>query len=223
MSPIRSRPFRTTSAGLQTTKVLDTQLRVFASTLDVGNLIEGPRPKVALRPRIIQNIDWDTPTIEGDGSMIGFANRVSGTYSLNKTDGTSSFLDFGLNKLCRVVYGIDYSTQFYNDNGYVEYSRGSYQRIGEVQWTPPYVYADTGMTTRNTLSGTGQLDTSINLYTQNEYYLSIGVTDYDIGFSGGSEMIFRLRYSKNNDGISTGDDQITVRYVYFEDVPEGEP
>jgi len=219
MSPIRSRPFSTKINLGQQKAVLDGNMRSFSSSIDVGRSL--PLPEVPLKIRLVETVDWETPSYAGDGSMITYNNRARQFSSTNKDHGSTGYIYFAVNKFCTLGSAIRPSSQTGQDVGRIHVSAGSKQRINQPKWTAPISqYSDSDLkwyAISSNFSGSQLFSFSKNLKTNvsdlliqynNDY-------DYDIGDRGDSEMLIRIRYEKNNDGISSNNDEIEIDTWFF--------
>ena len=227
MSPIRTKPFRTRSAGQQTTKVLDGKCRVFPSTIDAGGFAT-PRPdvsQIALRAEFMRSNYWysDTPYNPVGGQyMIGYNNRISG-YSTNTGNNTEGYFIVRLNKMCRIHYDLTISSENNYDWGYVTLSQ-------KGNWNMPYIFVTTGspqyMISR--MSG----ETSVSGYIDMDNWAQTGGINgfsngpaYDIGVTGEDSLPYiLLAFEYDTDGSSSsGSNRFTINSLYVTDLPAYTP
>ena len=209
MSPIRSKPFKTRSAGLQTTKVLDGKMRVFASTSDVGNYA---KLYVPLRVRFLTSARWYSPeSTSNPDYMVGYNNRVSG-YSTNAFSNTEGHFIVAVNKMCRIYYDLTISSEPTWDRGYMRLSSKSTDWDSSV--TPS---SGSPINVINYLSGEQSVSGYADMTAWNTLY-NAG-PDYDLGGGGGGEeMLLSLQYDTSTSTLA-GDNVFTVNSLYVTEIP----
>ena len=214
MSPIRTKPFRTRSAGQQTTKVLDGKCRVFPSTIDAGRFATVKRDlsEIDLSVRFMKSSSWYSPeSTSAANYMVGYNNRISG-YSTNTSNNSEGYFIIAVNKMCRIYYDLTISSENGYDWGYIRLSRKGTYTVGSV-------YASTG-SQRDLIpriSGETNARAYIDMDAWNTAY-NYG-DNYDIGLVGGQgEMLLCLEYDTDG-SASSGSNRFTVNSLYVTDIP----
>ena len=218
MSPIRTKPFRTRSAGQQTTKVLDGKCRVFPSTIDAGRFATPKRDaaEIDLEVDYMRAQSWYSDTSDNpltNTYMIGYDNRIGGN-STNTGNSTEGYFIVRLNKMCVIHYDLTISSENNYDWGYMKLSR-------KGNWNMPYVYITSGYPQDliPRISGETSVSGSINLYDFANTFADPSY--YDIGIKGDDpDPYLLLSFEYDTDGsASSGQNKFTINSLYVTDVP----
>ena len=215
MSPIRTKPFRTRSAGQQTTKVLDGKCRVFPSTIDAGGFAIPRRDasELDLSVRFLNSNNWYRPNSTSAANyMVGFANRISG-YSTNQSNSSEGYFIVAVNKMCRIYYSFTISSENNYDEGLLRLSQKSGPGTTWGNNVSPYTGSQVNWITP--ISG----EVTVNSYADMIDVANYRGENYDIGIMGEhGEMMIELEYDKDGSAAS-GSDTFTVNYIYVVDIP----
>jgi|TARA_R100000479_G_scaffold1231_1_gene870 hypothetical protein len=217
MSPIRTKPFRTRSAGQQTTKVLDGKCRVFPSTIDAGRFAQVPAfgPGADLAVRFMTSAKWSSTTNVNDPEFgLGSSNAITGESSSQGQHNSDAYYIVAVNKMCRIHYDLTISSENNYDWGYFTLSSKS------TSYTPNNVGPTTGAPKNIQFSRiSGSTSRSGYIDMDSWRTLNSHSDNYDLGFDGDEgEMLVVVRYRKDG-SANSGDDKFTINSLYFEDIP----
>ena len=217
MSPIRSKPFGTKSAGQQTTKVLDGKMRTFSSSIDVGNFAQVPTISSGadLVVRYMTSALWQSSTNVNNPSFgIGASNAITGESNSQNMHNSDAYYSVAVNKMCRIHYDLTISSENNYDWGYFTLSAKS------TNYTPNNIGPATGSPKNiqfSRISGSSIRTGSVDMDSWRT--LNSHSDDYDLGFDGDEgEMLVVVRYRKDG-SANSGDDKFTINSLYFEDLP----
>lgn len=211
MSPIRTKPFRTRSAGDITTKVLDGHARIFNSSRkssNLQNIVAGPAVDAVLQVRFIRTVNFSqtgASTIDAEYGL-GPLKSIKGSSTNQNSSSSSGYILVAVNKPCIVHYSITVSSENNYDWAYLQ--AGGPRAYGEYNSFFTYTSATVDLMSRISGSTTRTSTTTVESPT----YTFAPADD------GSEEFLVCARYTKDG-SLNGGSDTMTVNNLYFTDIP----